>query len=146
MSKPLVKASAACWIAATLLWAVAGCSASYRGVECTFNIHNVHESTGAPGWMDVKATGKCTRAAERATVKIGIQKLVNGRWVYVPKSNAERAIEPVTAGKKYTAMSSDATRCSPGTYRGFGSGTLTVNGKTSPGYQLGFGPAVTLTC
>jgi hypothetical protein len=131
-------------VGATLV--LAGCSSSFQGVACEFTVHNVHESTGSPGYIDVKATGSCSGAADQTVVTIGIERLVNGSWTYVTGSNATRTIKPVAANVTYTVMSSKYIRCTPGTYHGVASGTLTVGGVTSQQVRLGKGSDVYVDC
>lgn len=123
-----------------------GCAASVGGVECEFRIHNVHRSSRNSGWMDVKATGSCNGNADWATVTIGYQKKTSKGWKTIAASVAKRIIDPVVAGRTYTVMSQNYTRCVPGTYRGIGSGTITLRGKTYPPVNLGAGPSSKVSC
>ncbi|WP_281875887.1 hypothetical protein [Nocardia sputorum] len=114
--------------------------------SCEVNVHNVHQSKGSPGLMDVKGTLICQGDVERADVFIYYVKVDGAEWVRIESSIAQRTVYSPTAGKKYTVMSQNGTPCVPGEYIGVAEGYLTVDGKTTKNYQNGFGPRSTVTC
>lgn len=127
---------------------IAGCSASPApGVECTFSVNNVHKSSGSSKLMDVKASGSCTAPLAEVQVRIGYQKLVNGKWVDVSNSFTNRTWYSTAAGQKLTFMSANGTKCISGTYRGYApSGYMIYKGTKYPAYQIGYGPQSVVRC
>ncbi|MBF6224945.1 hypothetical protein IU470_07460 [Nocardia abscessus] len=114
--------------------------------SCEVQVHNVHQSKGSPGLMDVKGTLTCQGAVERADVFIYYVDVAGSEWVRVESSIAQRTVFSPSPGKKYTVMSQNGTPCVAGVYIGVAEGYITVDGKTTKNYQNGFGPRSTVSC
>lgn len=93
---------AACLLATSLT----GCaSVSAGGVDCTYNVHNVHQSSN-PLWMDVKTTGSCNGYVDQINITVAYQKLTSSGWKDVQNSVTNRIYFAVPANSR-------SRRCQP---------------------------------
>lgn len=126
--------------------ALTGCSASVGNVRCDFtSVQNPHESHGSPGWMEGKATLKCTGAIDSASATIKMQKLSGGSWVDVSGTSYTRNIAPVKANTSYTIMTADK-RCANGTYRIAVKGKGTLKGYPAQSFDWQYGNSAVIKC
>ncbi|MBF6356122.1 hypothetical protein IU449_16505 [Nocardia higoensis] len=153
--RPAVAAARSCAIRfsfaillAALGWTIVASpgTANADAGSCDVKVHNVHQSKGSPGLMDVKGSLVCEGDVDRADVFIYFAKLEGSTWTKVDSSVVQRTVHHPTAGKKYTVMSQNGTPCVPGVYIGIAEGFLTVDGKTYKNYQNGYGPESRVEC
>ncbi|WP_280336153.1 hypothetical protein [Nocardia wallacei] len=114
--------------------------------SCDVKVHNVHQSNGSPGLMDVKGTMICEGTVDRADVIIYFARVDGSKVTQVDASIAQRSVQSPVPGKKYTVMSAQGTPCVPGNYIGIAEGYITVEGRTWKNYQNGYGPRSSVAC
>lgn len=125
---------------------VTSCSASAGNITCSFNVQYAHESNGSPGYVDGKATLKCSGVVDYADVEVKLQKEVNGSWQDVPGSTGTRHIQPVKANTGYVTMSGGSIRCVPGTYRTAARGSGSLAGVGSRSFDWQYSGANNIRC
>lgn len=100
-----------------------------KTVTCIPKVNNPHESHGAPGWIDAKATVTCTGngTLKKVVATILIQKKIDGKWKTIPATRNTRGPSDWKMRKQFVVMTGEL-KCAPGTYRARGKANVTVSG------------------
>jgi len=137
-------------VAATLLAAASGCSASLPGNgECVLTVDNAHASATKSGYIDGKGKVKCVYTQGKLTnltIETKLQKKsAAGVWTDVRGGSNTTTKATVKSGVTYTGVSG-FVRCQKGTFRTGSRAGAYLDGRYSGLSSWEYGRATTNPC